>query len=180
MGAADGPWMMTTEPMQDADVAQASDDSALDQADQIEALKGELEQVRAEALRERADLDNQRKRLTRDIEMARKFANERLLSELLPLFDSLEAGLLVAPAADPLREGMELTLRQLHRIAENNGLSEVAPAPGTAFDPERHQAMSMVPAQGVPPGSIAQLFQKGYVLNERLIRPALVVVAEHD
>jgi len=180
MGAADGPLMMTTEPMQDADVAQASDDSALDQADQIEALKGELEQVRAEALRERADLENQRKRLTRDIEMARKFANERLLSELLPLFDSLEAGLLVAPAADPLREGMELTLRQLHRIAENNGLSEVAPTPGTAFDPERHQAMSMVPAQGVPPGSIAQLFQKGYVLNERLIRPALVVVAEHD
>ena len=180
MGAADGPWTMTTEPMQDADVAQASDDSALDQADQIEALKGELEQVRAEALRERADLENQRKRLTRDIEMARKFANERLLSELLPLFDSLEAGLLVAPAADPLREGMELTLRQLHRIAENNGLSEVAPTPGTVFDPERHQAMSMVPAQGVPPGSIAQLFQKGYVLNERLIRPALVVVAEHD
>ena len=150
MGAADGPWMMTTEPMQDADVAQASDDSALDQADQIEALKGELEQLRAEALRERADLDNQRKRLTRDIEMARKFANERLLSELLPLFDSLEAGLLVAPAADPLREGMELTLRQLHRIAENNGLSEVAPTPGTAFDPERHQAMSMVAGAGRP------------------------------
>ena len=93
--------MMTTEPMQDADVAQASDDSALAQADQIEALKGELEQVRAEALRERADLENQRKRLTRDIEMARKFANERLLSELLPLFDSLEAGLLVAPT--PIR-----------------------------------------------------------------------------
>src|SRR6478672_12161839 len=168
---------MTTEPMQDADVAQAGEVSP---ADEIETLKGELEQLRAQSLREQADMDNQRKRLTRDIEMARKFANERLLSELLPLFDSLEAGLLVAPAADPLREGMELTLRQLHRIAENNGLSEVAPAPGTAFDPERHQAMSMVPAQGVPPGSIAQLFQKGYVLNERLIRPALVVVAEHD
>jgi molecular chaperone GrpE len=172
--------MMTTEPMQDADVAQAGDDSALNQAEQIEALKGELEQLRAESMRERADLDNQRKRLTRDIEMARKFANERLLSELLPLFDSLEAGLLVAPAADPLREGMELTLRQLHRIAENNGLSEVAPTPGSTFDPERHQAMSMVPAEGVPPGTIAQLFQKGYLLNDRLIRPALVVVAEHD
>lgn len=171
---------MTTEPTQDADVAQASNDSADTQADQIEALKGELEQVRAEALRERADLDNQRKRLARDIDMARKFANERLLSELLPLFDSLEAGLLVAPVADPLREGMELTLRQLHRIAENNGLGEVAPAPGDTFDPERHQAMSMVPAQGVPPGTVAQLFQKGYLLNDRLLRPALVVVAEHD
>ena len=168
---------MTTEPM-DAEVAQAGgDDSPIDQ---IEALKGELEQLRAQSLREQADIDNQRKRLARDIEMARKFANERLLSELLPLFDSLEAGLLVAPQADPLREGMELTLRQLHRIAENNGLSEVAPAPGDTFDPERHQAMSMVDAEGVAPGAIAQLFQKGYVLNDRLLRPALVVVARHD
>jgi len=121
-----------------------------------------------------------RKRLARDLEMARRFANERLLSELLPLFDSMEAGLAAAAQADPLREGLELTLRQLHRIAESNGLTEVAPAPGDSFDPERHQAMSMVAADGLPPGSVAQLFQKGYVLNERLLRPALVVVAQHD
>jgi molecular chaperone GrpE len=168
---------MTTEPMHDSDVAQANEGQS--EADQIEALKGELEQLRAESLRERADLDNQRKRLARDLDMARKFANERLLSELLPLFDSLEAGLLVAPEKDPLREGLELTLRQLHRIAENNGLAEVAPAPADAFDPERHQAMSMVASDTVPPGTIAQLFQKGYVLNDRLLRPALVMVAEH-
>jgi molecular chaperone GrpE len=162
----------------DAEVAQAGGDDS--PVDQIEALKGELEQLRAQSLREQADMDNQRKRLARDIEMARKFANERLLTELLPLFDSLEAGLLVAPQADPLREGMELTLRQLHRIAENNGLSEVAPAPGDPVDPERQQAMSMVDAEGVAPGAVAQLFQKGYVLNDRLLRPALVVVARHD
>ena len=168
---------MTTEPM-DAEVAQAGGDDS--PVDQIEVLKAELEQLRAQSLRDHADLDNQRKRLARDIEMARKFANERLLTELLPLFDSLEAGLLVAPPADPLREGMELTLRQLHRIAENNGLSEVAPAPGDPFDPERQQAMSMVDAEGVAPGAVAQLFQKGYVLNDRLLRPALVVVARHD
>ena len=169
---------MTIEPTHDVDVAPASDAGSA--TDQIEALQGELEQLRAETLRQHADLDNQRKRLARDVEMARKFANERLLSELLPLFDSLEAGLLVAPHADPLREGMELTLRQLHRIAENNGLAEVAPAAGDAFDPERHQAMSMVDAEGVSPGAVAQLFQKGYVLNERLLRPALVMVAKHD
>ena len=169
---------MTIEPTQDADVAQADDENS--PAEQIEALKGELEQLRAESLRQHADLDNQRKRLARDIDMARKFANERLLSELLPLFDSLEAGLLIAPQADPLREGMELTLRQLHRIAENNGLVEVAPVPGDNFDPERHQAMSMAAAEGVPPGAVAQLFQKGYLLSERLLRPALVVVAQHD
>ena len=168
---------MTNEPMQDADATLAGDNPLIEQ---IEALKGELEQLRAEALRERADLDNQRKRLAREIDTARKFANERLLSELLPLFDSLEAGLAVAPQADPLREGMELTLRQLHRIAEGNGLVEVVPAPGDSFDPERHQAMSMIEADGLPPGSVAQVFQKGYVLNERLLRPALVVVARHD
>ena len=168
---------MTHETPQDADAAL---DGELSPQDAIEALKGEIEQLRAEALRERADLDNQRKRLARDVEQARRFANERLLSELLPLFDSMEAGLAAAAPADPLREGLELTLRQLHRIAESNGLVEVAPAPGDTFDPERHQAMSMVEPGALPPGSVAQVFQKGYVLNERLLRPALVVVAKHD
>lgn len=173
---------MTTDPMPDADTAQA--DEQLDQdhppADEVEALKAEIEQLRAQGLREQADLDNQRKRLAREIDQARKFANERLLAELLPLFDSMEAGLAAAAQADPLREGLELTLRQLHRIAESNGLSEVAPVPGDSFDPERHQAMSVVDSAEVPPGSVLQTFQKGYVLNERLLRPALVVVAKHD
>jgi molecular chaperone GrpE len=171
---------MTNTPMQDVettDAAEAGDNPLLAE---MEALRGEVEQLRAESLRVRADLDNQRKRLARELENARRFANERLLSELLPLFDSMEAGLAAAAQADPLREGLELTLRQLHRIAEGNGLTEVAPAPGDNFDPERHQAMSMVAADDLPPGSVAQLFQKGYVLNERLLRPALVVVAQHD
>jgi molecular chaperone GrpE len=170
--------MIHEHPTDDRQDAAALDDMATH--DQIEALKGELEQLRADQLRERADLDNQRKRLARDVEMARKFANERLLSELLPLFDSMEAGLAAAEKADPLREGLELTLRQLHRIAASNGLVEVAPLPGDTFDPERHQAMSMVDAGALPPGAVAQVFQKGYVLNERLLRPALVVVARHD
>ncbi len=146
----------------------------------IESLKAELEQLRAESLRERADLDNQRKRLARDLDTARKFANERLLADLLPVFDSLEAALLTAPQNDPLRAGLELTLRQLHKVAEANGLVEVAPIPGDSFDPERHQAASVIEAQGVPPGAVAQTFQKGYVLNDRLLRPAMVVVAKHD
>jgi molecular chaperone GrpE len=147
----------------------------------IESLKAELEQLRAESLRERADLDNQRKRLAREVEMARKFANERLLGDLLPLFDSMEAGLAAAPEGDPLRAGMELTLRQLQRIAEANGLVAVTPAPGEAFNPEQHQAMSMIDApDGIAPGAVAQTFQKGYLLNDRLLRPALVVVAKQD
>ncbi len=146
----------------------------------IESLKAELEQLRAESLRERADLDNQRKRLAREVEMARKFANERLLGDLLPLFDSMEAGLAAAAEGDPLRAGMELTLRQLQRIAEANGLKAVAPAAGESFNPEQHQAMSMIDAEGIAPGAVAQTYQKGYLLNDRLLRPALVVVAKQD
>ena len=168
---------MTSDPRREDDAPQASDaDPSVD----IEFLKAELEQVRGEMLRDRADLENQRKRMARELESARRFANERLLSDLLPLFDSMEAGLAAASESDPLRAGLELTLRQLHRIAESNGLSEVAPGPGDAFDPERHQAMSMVEDREVPSGTVSRLFQKGYVLNERLLRPALVVVASQD
>ena len=160
------------------DAMDAADDTP--QIDETEALRAELEQLKAQSLLERADLENQRKRMTREVEMARKFANERLLGDLLPVLDSLEAGLLNAPADDPLRAGLELTQRQLLRVAEINGLVTVAPAAGDAFDPSVHQAMSMIDAEGVPPGSVAQTFQKGYVLNERLLRPAMVVVARHD
>lgn len=163
---------MTNDPMQDA--PDAADDLP---HDEMEALRAELEQLKAQSLIERADLDNQRKRMARELETARKFANERLLGDLLPLFDSMEAGLANAGADDPLRAGLELTLRQLHIVAGKNGLVEVAPATGDAFDPERHQAMSVTAAEGIAPGAVAQLFQKGYVLNDRLLRPALVVVA---
>jgi molecular chaperone GrpE len=167
------------DPNLDPSTADAASAEATTQSE-LERLKAELEQLRAESLRERADLENQRKRLARDVETARKFANERLLGDLLPLFDSMEAGLAAAAEGDPLRAGMELTLRQLQRIAEANGLVAVAPAPGDAFNPEQHQAMSMIAAEGIAPGAVAQTFQKGYVLNERLLRPALVVVAKED
>ena len=145
-----------------------------------EALQAELDQLRGEMLRDRADLDNQRKRMARELESARRFANERLLADLLPLFDAMEAGLANAAQDDPLRQGLELSLRELHRIATAHGLAEVAPGRGEAFDPERHQAMSMVEDDGIGPGTVSRLFQKGYVLNERLLRPALVVVASRD
>jgi molecular chaperone GrpE len=149
-----------------------------------ELLAAELDQLRAtvvalkeETLRERAELDNQRKRLARDVEQARKFANERLLSELLPVFDSLDAGLQAAGhESGPLRDGLELTLKQLLKVAADNGLRRVDPL-GEAFNPEWHQAISQSAEPGAVPGSVVQVFQKGYVLNERLLRPALVVVA---
>ena len=170
------------EPNQTAEVAPNTDtaDTVASIAAQLEAAQAELTQLREETLRERAELENQRKRVARDVEMARKFANERLLAELLPVIDSLEAGLAVqADTAAHLREGMELTLRQLLKVASDNGLVMVDPV-GQPFDPERHQAMSMVDPAGHAPGNVVQVYQKGWVLNERLLRPALVVVAKHD
>lgn len=148
--------------------------------DELEALRAEVEQLKAQSLIERADLDNQRKRIAREIETARKFANERLLGALLPVFDSLDAGLQAAGTeAGPLREGLEMTQRQLLKVADDNGLSVLDPV-GQAFDPEHHQAISQTEAEGVAPGHVATVFQKGYLLNGRLLRPALVVVARHD
>ncbi len=175
---------MTNDPLQDPALDTAFNPETPLSAElllaELEQARAELEQLRAESLRERAELDNQRKRLARDIENARKYANERLLADLLPVFDSLEAALANAPENDPLREGAELTLRQLHRVAESNGLVEIAPAAGDSFNPEHHQAVSVIDVEGLSPGAVAQVFQKGYVLNDRLLRPAMVVVARHD
>ncbi|KQO02426.1 MULTISPECIES: nucleotide exchange factor GrpE [Stenotrophomonas] len=156
-------------------------DAAEAQGAQVQALRTEIEQLKGESLRERADLENQRKRVARDIEQARKFANEKLLGELLPVFDSLDAGLVAAGAdPSPLREGLELTYKQLLKVAADNGLTLLDPV-GQAFNPEHHQAISQVDAPaGVAPGAVVTVFQKGYLLNERLLRPALVVVARVD
>ncbi len=172
------------DPSQESD-SQASPD--LDQhdgsgslEDQIEQLRSELEQTRADVTRERADLENQRKRMSREQEQLRKFANERLLAGLLPVFDSLDAGLTAAgEEPSPLRDGLELTFRQLVKVASDNGLSTIDPT-GEVFNPDFHQAISQVEAAGAAPGSVVQVFQKGYLLNDRLLRPALVVVAQND
>ncbi|WP_343204062.1 nucleotide exchange factor GrpE [Agrilutibacter terrestris] len=174
---------MTTEPMPDAtgeNSAATSDTTAANSVSELETLQAEMNRLREESLRERAELENQRKRLARDIETARKFANERLLGDLLPVIDSLEAGLSVkADTAQHLREGMELTLRQLLKVATDNGLVAVDPV-GQPFNPEHHQAMSMVDGDGHAPGHVVQVYQKGWLLNERLLRPALVTVSKHD
>ena len=161
------------DPIQDVNDAAG----AMPQDDELEALRGELEQLKAQSLLERADLENQRKRIAREIDSARKFANERLLGDLLPVFDSLDAGLTAASSeSSPLRDGLEMTYRQLLKVAGENGLSVLDPT-GEAFNPEHHQAISQMQAAGVAADHVAQVFQKGYLLNGRLLRPALVVVA---
>jgi len=168
---------MTSQSTHDAAAAAEEQHSP---EDRIQILEAELERLRAQSLIDRADMENQRKRLERDVRNACRFANKQLLGDLLPVFDSLEAALNSAPAEDPLRDGVVLTLRELSRVCENNGLVEVAPATGDAFDPERHNAMSVVQTTDVAAGAVFQLFQKGYVLNDQLLRPALVSVAGQD
>ena len=170
---------MTTEPMKEAAEQAAADNEQSPLAAELEAVQAELAKLREDTLRDRADLENQRKRLERERDMARKFANERLLSDLLPVIDSLEAGLAAAGEVTALRQGIELTLRQLLKVTADNGLVVVDPA-GQPFNPEHHQAMSTVDSAEHPPGHVVQVYQKGWLLNDRLLRPALVVVAKHD
>jgi len=155
--------------------------------DELEALKAKLAELEANnkdlrdtVLREKAELENQRRRLHRDLEQARRFANEKLLNDLLPVYDGLERGLATEGGdVAVIREGLSLTLKELLRIANNNGLVQVDPV-DQPLDPERHHAVSMVEAPGKAPGTVVAVLQKGYVLNDRLLRPALVTVAKDD
>jgi molecular chaperone GrpE len=162
--------------------AQAASSSA--ELDALKAKVAELEagnkDLRETVLREKAELENQRRRLHRDLEQARRFANEKLLNDLLPIYDGLERGLSVEGGdVTAVREGINLTLKELLRIAGNNGLVQVDPL-DQPLDPERHHAVSMVEAPGKAPGTVVTVLQKGYVLNDRLLRPALVAVAKDD
>jgi molecular chaperone GrpE len=129
-------------------------------------------------LRAAAELENVRKRAARDVEHAHKFALENVGRELLAVVDSLEMGLAAADTADAdaLREGSEATLKLLKTTLERFGISEVDPE-GEPFDPQLHEAMSVMPAPNAEPGSVVQVVQKGYALNGRLLRPARVIVA---
>ena len=163
-------------------------EAAAEESDEaVEEVSPEAALAKAEAkvdenwnlyLRAAAELDNVRKRAARDVEHAHKFALENFGRELLAVVDSLEMGLAAADNADAeaLREGSEATCKLLKTTLERFGITEVDPE-GEPFDPELHEAMSMMPSESVEPGSVAQVIQKGYALNGRLLRPARVMVA---
>ena len=160
----------------DAETAVMADVENL--ARQLAQAEGTIAELRDAILRERAEIENQRRRLQRDLDSARRFANEKLLGDLLPVCDGLERGLSIETGdVAALREGMDLTFKALLKVAESNGLKAVDPI-GQPFNPELHQAMSMVENTGQPSGTVVTTLQKGYVLNERLLRPALVAVAK--
>ncbi|MDQ2069115.1 nucleotide exchange factor GrpE [Natronospira bacteriovora] len=146
----------------------------------IEQLQAELEEARSERLRAMAELENVRKRARRDVENAQKFSVEKLAGELLEVKDSLEMGLQAVggenPSLDQLREGKEMTLRQLAGVMERAGIAEINPE-GERFNPEFHEAMTLQESSDHDPDTVMFVIQKGYLLKGRLLRPARVVVA---
>lgn len=155
---------------------------------QIADLQAELAAVQAKAdenwdklLRAQAEMENIRKRSSRDVENARKYALEGIASELLPVRDSLELGLdsvnQEGAELQSARDGMHLIQQMLAKLMEQYGIKPVEPA-GESFDPELHQAMSMQETAEQAPNTVLSVMQKGYTLNDRLLRPAMVVVAK--
>lgn len=145
-----------------------------------ERLKMEVRESVDKALRATAELENIRKRTSRDIENAHKYALERFVNELLPVIDSMELGINASQSAEDiesLREGMDLTLKKLFDCLEKFGVKAIDPT-GDKFDPEWHEAVSMQELEGSDSGQVVTVMQKGYELNGRLVRPAMVVVAK--
>lgn len=153
----------------------------------IESLEAKLAEAQAKAdenwdqlVRTKAEMENIRRRSERELANAHKFALEKFAQELLPVIDSMEMG--VAAATDEnadvskLREGTEMTLKMFETAIEKFGIKSVHPH-GEAFNPDHHQAMTMIDSQEHEPNTVIDVMQKGYLLNERLVRPAMVVVS---
>ena len=149
--------------------------------ERIAELEAALEESRDQLLRGQAELENLRRRAQRDVENAHKFGLERFVSEMLPVLDSMELALQAAgqesATVDSIKEGTELTLKMLVSALEKFDVAAIAPE-NEPFDPELHQAMSMQSIEGVESGTVVQVFQKGYSLSGRLVRPAMVVVSQ--
>ena len=167
------------------DAAAAAADTAPENGiDSMHSLEEALRQAELKAaehhdawLRAKAETENMRRRAQDDIAKASKFAAEKFATAMLPVKDSLEAALAVEnQTVDKIREGVELTLRQLTAAFEGAKLAEENPL-GQKFDPNKHQAISMVEADAEP-NTVVTVLQKGYLLNERVIRPAMVMVAK--
>jgi len=180
----------SSKPNADSPGSQApAETPSLPSAD-LESLKAEVEAMRQQAaenldkfMRAKAETDNVRRRAEADVAGAHKFAIEKFALEMLAVKDSLERARAVdipegGAALDKMLEGVDLTIRLMDSIFQKFALVEVSPAKGDKFDPEQHQAMSMQESAEVPDQHVLMVLQKGYLLNGRLLRPALVIVAK--
>ncbi len=160
-------------------LAEASVEDALRQEN--ENLQQQVKDNLEKALLAQAEMENLRKRTARDMENAHKFALDKFTKELLPVIDSLELGLFATDTiedTDSLKQGMDLTLKKFLDVMQKFGVS-VVEAEGEKFDPEKHEAISMQEVDDAEPGTVITVIQKGYELNGRLIRPAMVIVSRN-
>jgi molecular chaperone GrpE len=157
-----------------SDLAGAESAAGTPGADESDSRHAELNEA---FLRAKAEAENIRRRAEEEVAKTRKFAVESFAESLLPVKDSLEAAIAI-PAATPeqLLEGVHATLRQLTTVLERNKVVEINPAPASRFDPHQHQAISVVPAAQAP-NTVVAVLQKGYLIADRVLRPALVTVS---
>jgi molecular chaperone GrpE len=173
-------------PESDAPVAEPVADAGTEEREPsspeeaLAAVEEDLARHRDAMLRMQAEMENLRKRLLRDVEKSRKFALERIMKDLLEVRDSMERGLAVADdsaTVDSLREGQALTLKMLSKVMQDHELEMIDPA-GQPFDPEWHEAMTVLPSADVDENTVLEVLQKGFKLHDRLVRPARVVVSK--
>lgn len=171
----------TDEQVSHTQASQAETSESLDPVARLEAdLAAALAQVaehKDQVLRAHAEMENVRRRAQEEVSKARKFGIESFAESMVPVKDSLEAALAQSEQSqEDMRAGIEVTLKQLISGFERNHLKEIAPAPGTKFDPHHHQAIATIPAEQEP-NTVVQTLQKGYLIADRVLRPALVTVA---
>jgi molecular chaperone GrpE len=163
----------------EAPVEEVVEDELLQMEKALIKAEEELVSHRDAMLRMQAEMDNLRKRLIRDLEKSRKFALERIMKDILQVRDSLELGLETdsgSATAEQLREGQALTFKMLNKVLQDHDMELIDPV-GEAFNPEFHQAMTVLPSEEFEDNSVMEVLQKGFKLHDRLIRPAMVVVS---
>ncbi len=154
---------------------------AVDLQAQLDAANARADENWEKVLLAKAEVENIRRRTQKDVEKAHRFSIEKFAKDMLPVVDSLEMGLASVATSEgdvtAIKEGMELTYKQLLASLEKSGVKQVNPE-GESFSPDFHQAISMVPSADHEPNTVIQVFQKGYTLNDRLLRPAMVIVSQ--
>ena len=151
---------------------------------ELEQLQTDVEEHKEKYLRAMAEVENTRRRAESDVSSARKFAVESFAGETLSVRDSLELASTIEINAedsgviDKMKEGLDLTLKQLDRVFAKFGIEPIDPEPGEKLDPERHQAMTVQESSDIEPNHIVAVIQKGYLIHDRLLRPAMVIVAK--
>jgi len=163
------------------EAAETEDETGETMEQQLAKAQVTIKDYWDQMMRLRAEVENNLKRAERDIENAHKYALKSFVENLLPVIDSMEMGQVAAGAdnatLESIREGSSLTMSMFVQVLEKNGLEQIDPL-GEKFDPERHQAISMTAAENAESNTVIEVMQKGFLLNDRLVRPAMVVVAK--